>query len=155
MRGWRSDYEGHWSNDLEATKEFKTLFIGIIYKATWKLKAMKKNTFIQMIPLLCLQAFIHLRIRPKKVHGFWSANRRRIRFLTCCCNTSWTKNLISSFNDCQDTLQNVDDMRSQPFPVKKIFNQRLTNLEIGFVLQPLFLNYNPWINLQGIKSTWN
>ena len=31
---------------------------------------MKKNAFIQMIPLLCLQAFIHLRIRQKKFMVF-------------------------------------------------------------------------------------
>ena len=36
--GWRSDYEGHQTK--EASKEFKILFIGIIYKATWK--AMKR-----------------------------------------------------------------------------------------------------------------
>ena len=45
--GWRSDYEGHQSQ--EATKEFKILYIGIINKATWK--AMKNKAFI---PLLCV-----------------------------------------------------------------------------------------------------
>ena len=52
--GWRSDYEGHWSK--EATKEFKILFIGIVYKATWK--DMKKKAFVW---LLCLPTFLHLR----------------------------------------------------------------------------------------------
>ena len=61
--GLRSDYEGHRSK--EASKEFKILFIGIVYKATWK--AMKKKAFI---PLLCLPTFLHLRMRPK-VHRFW------------------------------------------------------------------------------------
>ena len=61
--GWRSDFEGDWST--EATTEFKILFIGIVYKATWK--AMKA-----FITLLCLPTFLHLRIRPKN-HGFWSA----------------------------------------------------------------------------------
>ena len=82
-RNYRSDYEGHWSK--EASKEFKILFIGIVYKATWK--AMKKKAFIQ---LLCLPTFLHLRMRPK-VHWFSSAMRRRIRVFTCCGNTSWTK----------------------------------------------------------------
>ena len=38
--GWRSDYEGHQTK--EASKEFKILFIWVIYKATWK--AMKKKS---------------------------------------------------------------------------------------------------------------
>ena len=81
--GWRSDYEGHQSK--EATKEIKILFIGTVYKATWK--AMKKKAFI---PLLCLPTFLHLRMRPN-FHQFWFAMRRRIRFFICCGNTSWTK----------------------------------------------------------------
>ena len=84
--GWRSDYEGHWSKG--ASKEFKILFIGIVYKAKWK--AMKKKAFIQ---LLFLPTFLHLRMRPK-VHLFSSAIRRRIWFFTCCGNTSWTKKSI-------------------------------------------------------------
>ena len=41
---------------------------------------MKKKAFI---PLLCFPTFLHLRRRPK-VHCFWSAIRRIIRFFTCC-----------------------------------------------------------------------
>ena len=46
------------------------------------------------------------------------------------------------FNDCQDMLQNVDEIVSRPFPVNWVFNRRLTNFEDGFILQPFFLDYN-------------
>ena len=60
----------------QPTKEFKILFIGIVYKATWKV--IKKKAFIL---LHCLPTFLHLRRRPK-VHCFcqWSAIRTRIWF---------------------------------------------------------------------------
>ena len=35
-------------------------------------------------------------------------------------------------------LQNVDEIITLPVPVNKGFNQRLTNIEIGFILQPFF-----------------
>ena len=101
--GWRSHYEGHQSK--EATKEFKIFFIGIVttivYKATWK--AMKKKAFIW---LLCLPTFLHLRMRPK-VHRFSSAMRRRIRFFTCCGNTSWTKKFDLAFEESRSLLSSM------------------------------------------------
>ena len=53
----------------------------------------------------------------------------------------WRKQIFVIFNDCQDMLQNVDEIISQPFPVNWVFNQRLTNFEVGFILQPI-LDYN-------------
>ena len=71
--GLRSDYEGCQSK--EASKEYKILFIGIVYKVTWK--AMNKNLkAFRVIQLLCLPTFLHLRMRPK-VCWFWSAMRRQ------------------------------------------------------------------------------
>ena len=40
---------------------------------------------------------------------------------------------------CQDMLQNVDEIISLPFPINGVFNRRLTNIEVGFILQPFFL----------------
>ena len=96
---------------------------------------MKKKAFIQ---LLCLPTFLHLRIRPK-VCQFSSAMRRRIRFFSCCGNTSWTKILSNLrrkqifviFNDCQDMLKNVDEIIGRPFPVNGVFNQRSRRLCSG------------------------
>ena len=105
--GCRSNYESHWSN--KATKEFKMLFIGIVYKATWK--AMNKKAFIQ---LLCLQHFSTWRW----YHHFGSAIRRRIRFFTCCCNTSWTKVSTLTFTENRSLISSMTDILqnvSQPF----------------------------------------
>ena len=33
------------------------------------------------------------------------------------------------FNDCKDMLQNFDEIIRQPFPIKGVFNRRLTNIE--------------------------
>ena len=46
------------------------------------------------------------------------------------------------FNDCQDMLKNVDEIIGRPFPNNGVFNWRLTNFEVGFILQPFFLDYN-------------
>ena len=46
------------------------------------------------------------------------------------------KQIFVIFNDCQDMLQNVDEIIGQPFPVNQVFNRRLTNFEVGFILQP-------------------
>ena len=35
-------------------------------------------------------------------------------------------------------LKNVDDIISQPFPVNRVFNRKLTNFDVGFILQPFF-----------------
>ena len=53
------------------------------------------------------------------------------------------KQIFLIFNDFQDMLQNVDEIISWPFPVNWVFNQRLTNIEVGFILKPFF-DYN-WI----------
>ena len=122
--GWRSDYEGHWSK--EASKEFKILFIGIVYKATWK--AMKKKAFIQ---LLCLPTFLHLRMRPK-VHLFWSALIQQWEaesdFLYAVAiqagqkfqSNLRRKQIFVTFNGCQDMLQNVNEIICSPFPVTRV-----------------------------------
>ena len=96
-----------------------------------------------------------------KVHLFWSAIRRRIRFfLYVVTIQSWTKfrsNLLRRqifviFNDCQDMLQNVDEIISLSFPVIRVSNWRLTNIEVGFMSQPFFL-INNWI--ASLTSAWN
>ena len=93
--GWRSessDYEGHQSK--EATKEFKILFFGIIYKATWNLLKSHGEESIHLIALLgssdCFVSQHFFTQRWDQKSQFWSAMRRRIRFFTCCGNTSWT-----------------------------------------------------------------
>ena len=48
------------------------------------------------------------------------------------------KQIFVIFNDCQDVLQNVDEIIGQPFPINRVFNWRLTNFEVGFILQPFF-----------------
>ena len=39
-------------------------------------------------------------------------------------------------------LKNVDEIIGRPFPNNGVFNWRLTNFEVGFILQPFFLDYN-------------
>ena len=148
--GWRSDYEGHWSQEASLSKEF-ILFINVVYQATWK--AMKKEAFIQ---LLCLPTFLHLRMRPK-AHWFWSAMQRRIRLLDAVTiqagqkfpSNLWRKQIFASviLNDCQDMLQNADEIISWPFPVKRVFNQRLTNIEVGLFYNHFF-NYDSIVELK-------
>ena len=133
--GWRSDSEGPWSK--EATKEFKILFSGIVYKATWK--AMKKKAFI---PLLCLPTFLHLRMRPK-VYCFWSAIKRNQIFymlfqykLGNNFNLTFEENrtLLSSMNAkiCFKMLLN----HYSTISVTRGFNLKLTNMKVG-----LFYNH--------------
>ena len=45
--------------------------------------------------------------------------------------------LIESMTS-KDLLQNVDEILSQPFSVNRVFNQILTKLQVGFILQPSF-----------------
>ena len=47
-------------------------------------------------------------------------------------------------------FQNV--VMSWPLPVNWVFNQRLSKIEVGFILQPFFKII---IKQQGLKSTWN
>ena len=42
------------------------------------------------------------------------------------------------FNDCPDMLENVDEFISPPFPVNRVFNWKLTNIEVGFISQSFF-----------------
>ena len=46
------------------------------------------------------------------------------------------KQIFVVFNDCQDMLQNFDEIISQPFPITGVFKRRLTNIEVDFILQP-------------------
>ena len=54
----------------------------------------------------------------------------------------WRKQILVIFNDCQDTLQSVDEIISQLFPIIRVFNQRIAeifNIEVGgFILQLFF-----------------
>ena len=52
----------------------------------------------------------------------------------------WRKQIYEICNDCQDMLQDVDEIISQPFPVNCVFHESLTNIEAGFILQPFFLS---------------
>ena len=78
---------------------------------------------------------------------FIICNQKKNQTFTFCCNTSWTKfqsnlqrkEILVIFNDCQDMLQNFDEIISQPFPVNRLFNQILTNIEVGFILQPFLI----------------
>ena len=65
------DYEGHWYKDLEATKEFNILLIGIVYKAIWKAKKKK------FILLLYLPTFIHLSLKDKESSRFLICNKKK------------------------------------------------------------------------------
>ena len=129
--GWRSDYEGHWSK--EAITEFKISFIGIVYKATWK--AMKKKAFI---PLLCLPTFLHSRMRPKVV--FDQQLEESWDFLDAVAlqagekfqSNLRRKQIFVIFNDCRDMLQNVDQIICWPFPLNRVLNQKLTNIELDY-----------------------
>ena len=142
--GWRSDYEGHRSK--EASKEFKILFIGIVYKATWK--AMKKPAFIQLLKF-ALSPNISLRENhewDQKSIDFHLQWEEESDFLHAVAIQAGQKNrsnlrrkqIFVIFNDCQDMLQNVSEIIGQPFPINRVFNWRLTNFEVGFILQPFF-----------------
>ena len=56
----------------------------------------------------------------------------------------WRKQILDVFNNCQDMLQNVDDITTLPFPVNWVFNQRLTNIEhwSWFYFTNIFVNNN-------------
>ena len=110
---WISDYDHHLSK--EATKKFKILFIGILYKATWK--TMKKKAFIQFISQHfftwgCDQKSIYFDLQWEKESNFLhvvaiqagqkiQSNLQRKQIFVIC-------------NACQDMLQNVDEIISQP-----------------------------------------
>ena len=53
----------------------------------------------------------------------------------------WRKQISLIFNDCQDMLENVDEiiMISLSFPVIRVFNRRLRDIEVG-------LFYNHFLN---------
>ena len=38
----------------------------------------------------------------------------------------------------QNVVENVDEIISLSFPVNWVFTRRLTNIEVGFILQPIF-----------------
>ena len=45
------------------------------------------------------------------------------------------------FKDCQDMLQNIDEIfrpTVEPFPVNRVFNLRLTNIEVGLIYNHFF-----------------
>ena len=52
------------------------------------------------------------------------------------------------FNDCQDMLKNVNEIICWPFPVNWVFNRRLTNFKVEFILQPFLLDYNRIVRLE-------
>ena len=138
--GLRSDYEGHQSK--EAAKEFKILFIGtIIYKAIWKAMnlAWKRKpsshfsvsqhffTWGSSSFLICNNVhfeeeldFLQAVATQAGPGQKFQSNLRR-------------KQIFVLFNDCQDMLQNVDEIISQPFPVNWVFNGRLMNIEVGLI----------------------
>ena len=151
--GWRSDYEGH--QFKEATPKFKNLFIGIVYKATWK--AMKKKTFI---PLPCLPTFLHLRKDQKMIvfdlhleqwqEQFYIMMLWQYKLYKKCPKLTLhavaiqavqklskidlrRKQIFVIFNDCRRYAS-----KCWLLPVDGVFNWRLTNIEAGFILQPFF-----------------
>ena len=142
--GWRSDYEGHLSK--EATKEFKILFIGVVYKVTWK--AMRKKAFISLLSLQHFftwgwdQKSINFDLQLEEKSDFLQAGQKFQSIL-------WRKQIFVISNYCQDMLQINDEIISQSFLVIRVFNLRLTNIEVGFISQTLVLE------LLGLKSTWN
>ena len=56
----------------------------------------------------------------------------------------WRKQIFVIFNDCQDMLQNVDEIISQPFPVNWVFNFEtlIDKLWGWFYFTIIFLDYN-------------
>ena len=145
-----------WSHQSkEATKEFKILFIGIVYKATWK--AMKKKTFI---PLPCLPTFLHLRKDQKMIvfdlhleqwqEQFYIMMLWQYKLYKKCPKLTLhavaiqavqklskidlrRKQIFVIFNDCRRYAS-----KCWLLPVDGVFNWRLTNIEAGFILQPFF-----------------
>ena len=135
--GLRSDYEGHQSK--EASKELKILFIGIVYKATWK--AMKKkhssNCFVaqHFFTWERDQKFIYFDLQWEEESDFLYAVA--IQAGQKFQSKLRRKQIFVIFNDCQDMLQIVDEIISWPFPVNRVFNQRLTNFEVGLILRQI------------------
>ena len=37
---------------------------------------------------------------------------------------------------------NADETIGRPFPTNRVFNLRLINFEVGFILEPFFVDYN-------------
>ena len=116
--GWRSDYENHQSKDLEASKEIKILFIGIIYKATWK--SYEKESIHQ----IALSSNISSLEDETKSPLILICNEKKnqIFYMLLQCKLDNESNLQRKqifvirviFNDCKDMLQNVDEIISRP-----------------------------------------
>ena len=67
--------------------------------------------------------------------------------------------MLVVFNECQDVLHNkkFDEIISQLFPIIGVLNQRLTNIEVGFILQPFLIIIELQGNSNGFelhRSAW-
>ena len=140
--GLRSDYEGQQTK--EASKEFKILFIGIVYKATWK-------AMIHHIALSPNISSLENETKSEKSINFHLQWEEESEFLHAVAiqagqnrSNLRRKQIYVIINACQDMLKNVDEIISWPFPVNRVFIRRLTNFKVSFILQPFVLDHS-WI----------
>ena len=141
-----ADYEGHWSE--EATKEFKIIFIGIVYKATWKAKT-KKAFF----PLLCLPTFLHLRMSQDetKISKFLIYNEFIFRFFTLDMLLQYKldKKFNLTFEENKSLLSSTTNKICFKMLMKSLVNHFLsTDFSIGdWQTLKLVLFYNHFLKL--------
>ena len=150
--GWRSDYEGHRSK--EASKEFKILFIGIVYKATWK--AMKKKAFIR---LLCLPTFLHLRFEVEnqtKNPSILMCNEKKNQIFNMLWQYKLDKNFDLTFEENISLLSSMTAKMCFKMLMKSsVENFPSTEFSIGdwhWQTSRLVLFYNHFFRLQSNRE---
>ena len=128
----------------EASKKFKILFIGIIYKSHEKPWKSKHSSYC-----FVSQHFFTWGWDQKSIYFDlqWEEESDFLHAVPIQAGQKFQSNLRRKqifviLKDSQDMLQNIDEIIGQPFPVNWVFNQKLTNFEIGFILQPFFLDNN-------------
>ena len=141
--GWRSDYEGHRCKQAKNSIFYSLVSFTRPREKPWKRK-LSSNCFVS-------QHFFTWEWDQKSIdfHLQWEEESDFLHAVAIQAGQKfqsnlWRKQIIVIFNDCQDMLQNVDDIINQPFPVTLVFNRKLTNFEVGFILQPFFRLQSNW-----------
>ena len=119
-RGTRPDYGG-WRSK-EASKEIKILFIGIVCKATWKAMRKKHSSNCSVSQHFFSDRWVTWVQKPIDFDLQWEEESDFLHAVAIqdgkkIQSDLRRKQIFVMFNNCLDTLQNVDEIVSLPFPV--------------------------------------
>ena len=136
--GLRSDYEGHWSK--RSNQRIQDLIHWYSLQSHMK---SHENCFVsQLLNISSLEDETKspsiLICNEKKSQIFYMLWQYKLDNWQKFQSNLRRKQIFVIFYDCKDMLQNVDEIISQPFPFNRVFNGKLTNFEVGFILQPYF-----------------